>query len=234
MVKRENMLPFDNRDEAGRFLASRLQRYAGRDDVTVLGLPRGGLPVAAPVAELLHAPLDVFLVLKLGVPGHEELAMGAIAENGQRVLNEDIVSHLSLRPEQIDQVVARERQELQRRGVHYRGDRPPAAVQNRIVILVDDGLATGASMRVAVQAVRQDSPARIVVAVPVAPPDACALLRNVADDVECGYTPASFMSVGSWYRDFHQVSDEEVRQVLAAHRAKPRRDAPRHESRREP
>jgi putative phosphoribosyl transferase len=206
---------FRNRREAGAQLAERLRRYAGRDDVVVVGLPRGGIPVAFEIARGLGAPLDVFLVRKLGVPGHEELAVGAIATGGVRVVNRRLVEHLGLTPEVIDAIAARERRELERRRRAYRDDRPPPDLTGRTVILVDDGLATGSTMWAAVQAVREQHPARVVVAVPVGAPDTCAALGEVADEVVCLRTPEPFGSVGGWYEDFEQTSDEEVRELLA-------------------
>jgi putative phosphoribosyl transferase len=206
---------FRDRREAAALLAERLRRYAGRDDVVVLGLPRGGVPVAFEIARGLGAPLDVFLVRKLGVPGHEELALGAIATGGVRVVNRRVVEHLGLTPEVIDAIAAREWRELERRQRAYRDDRPPPDLTGRTVILVDDGLATGSTMWAAVQAVREERPARVVVAVPVAAPDTCAAFGEVADEVVCLLTPEPFGSVGAWYEDFAQTSDEEVRELLA-------------------
>jgi erythromycin esterase-like protein/predicted phosphoribosyltransferase len=205
---------FRNRAEAGRLLAERLRTYAGRDDVIVLGLPRGGIPVAYEIAAALNAPLDVFVVRKLGVPGHEELALGAIASGGTRVFNREVVESLSIPPELIEAVNAREMAELQRREREYRGQRPPPELRGRTVILVDDGLATGSTMWAAVRAVRQEGAARIVVAVPVAVPDVCDALRAEADEVVCLMTPMPFGAVGVWYEDFSQTTDEEVRELL--------------------
>jgi predicted phosphoribosyltransferase len=181
----------------------------------VLALPRGGVPVAYEVAAALHAPLDVFLVRKLGVPGHEEYAMGAIASGGVRVLNEEVVQGLGIPRFRIEAAAAREEQELARRERAYRGDRPPPEVRGRTVILVDDGLATGASMRAAVMALRRLQPARIVVAVPTAAPETCEQMRGLADEVVCATTPEPFRAVGLWYEDFPQTSDEEVGALLA-------------------
>jgi putative phosphoribosyl transferase len=206
---------FRDRREAAALLAERLRRYAGRDDVVVLGLPRGGVPVAFEIARGLGAPLDVFLVRKLGVPGHEELALGAIATGGVRVVNRRVVEHLGLTPEVIDAIAAREWRELERRQRAYRDDRPPPDLTGRTVVLVDDGLATGSTMWAAVQAVREERPARVVVAVPVGAPDTCAAFWEVADEVVCLLTPEPFGSVGAWYEDFAQTSDEEVRELLA-------------------
>jgi putative phosphoribosyl transferase len=205
---------FRDRTEAGRVLAEQLSAYADRPDVIVLALPRGGVPVGYEVAQALHAPLDVFLVRKLGVPGHEELAMGAVATGGVRVLNEQVVRALHI-PEQVIDAVARwELEELARRERLYRGDRPPPEVRGRTVILVDDGLATGATMLAAVRALRQQQPARIVVAVPIASRDTCELLRDEVDDVICAATPDPFYAVGLWYENFEQLTDEEVRELL--------------------
>jgi putative phosphoribosyl transferase len=201
---------FKNRVTAGRFLASKLSKYADRADVLVLALPRGGVPVAFEVARSLHAPLDLFLVRKLGMPGQEELAMGAIASGGVRVLNEDVVRALHIPDEVIDAVAAQEGHELARRAQAYRGDRPPPAVRDRIVILIDDGLATGSTMRAAVAALRKQGPARVVVAVPVGAAETCAELGGEADEVVCGRTPTPFYAVGQWYSDFAQTTDEEV------------------------
>jgi predicted phosphoribosyltransferase len=196
-------------------LAVRLAGYAKRPDVIVLALPRGGVPVAYEVAQALDAPLDVFLVRKLGVPGHEEFALGAIASGGVRVINQDAVRGLRIPPATIDAIAAREQQELERRERLYRGDRPAPDVRGRTVILVDDGLATGATMSAAVQALRQQGAGRIVVAVPIAPSDTCDQLREVVDDIVCAVTPAPFHAVGLWYEDFSQTTDDEVRDLLA-------------------
>lgn len=207
-------IPFRDRAEAGRFLATKLSAYAHRPDVIVLALPRGGVPVAFEVAEALRAPLDVFLVRKLGVPGYEELAMGAIATGGVRVLNEDVIRSLKISSRDIDAVAEQEQRELERRERLYRGGRQAPDVRGRTVILVDDGLATGSSMYAAVRALRMQEPARIVVAVPVAPPSTCEELRREADEVVCAATPEPFYAVGLWYEDFSQVSDEEIRNLL--------------------
>ncbi len=206
---------YSHRRHAGQELARALASYAGRVDVVVLGLPRGGLPVAAEVARGLNAPLDVFLVRKLGVPGQEELAFGAIAEGGARVLNTDIVNAAGLTPAAIDRIEARERGELARRQTLYRGDRPAPSVRDRVVILVDDGLATGATMDAAVMALRSRSPSSIVVAVPVGARETCNRLARVADRVVCVATPDPFDAVGRWYDDFSQTTDDEVRALLA-------------------
>src|SRR6266478_3871520 len=206
---------FRDRREAGRLLATKLAAYANRPDVIVLALPRGGVPVAYEVARALNAPLDIFLVRKLGVPGYEELAMGAIATGGVRVLNDQLVGGLRIPDYIVDEVAASEQQELARRERLYRGDRPTPDVRGRTVILVDDGLATGATMLAAVKALRQQQPARIVVAVPTASPETCEQLRAEVDDVICAITPEPFHAVGLWYEDFSQTTDEEVRDLLA-------------------
>jgi predicted phosphoribosyltransferase len=206
---------FANRREAGRILASLLMKYADRDDVLVLALPRGGVPVGFEVAQALRAPLDVFIVRKLGVPGHDELAMGAIATGGVRVLNDDVVISLELEPEVIDAVAAREEKELARRERIYRGARPAPDVRGRTVIVVDDGLATGSTMRAAVAALRKQGPARIVVAVPVAAPETCEEFRTEVDEAVCAATPRMFNGVGRWYEDFSQTTDDEVHELLA-------------------
>jgi predicted phosphoribosyltransferase len=207
---------FRNRTDAGRRLAEKLAAYANRPDVLVLGLPRGGVPVGFEVARALGAPLDVFPVRKLGVPGYEELAMGAVATGGVRVLNDEIVGGLGISEHEIDAAVARELEELARREQLFRGDRLPPDIEGRTVILVDDGLATGATMRAAIQALRQQHPAYIVVAVPTASPDTCEALKAEADDVICAMTPEPFFAVGHWYEDFTQTTDEEVRDFLLA------------------
>ena len=206
---------FRNRTDAGRQLAEKLAAYTDRPDVLVLALPRGGVPVGYEVARALGAPFDVFLVRKLGVPGYEELAMGAVASGGVRVLNDEIVRGLGISEHEIDAAAARELQELARRERLYRGDRPPPDVAGRTVILVDDGLATGATMRAAVAALRQRQPARIVIAVPTASPDTCEALKAEADDVVCAMTPEPFFAVGHWYEDFTQTTDDEVGELLA-------------------
>jgi putative phosphoribosyl transferase len=205
---------FRDRTDAGRQLAGRLRRYAGREDVIVLALPRGGVPVAFEVASELRAPLDVFLVRKLGLPGREELAMGAIASGGARVINEEVVRELDVPEEVIDRVSEEEMAELRRRERAYRDDRPPPDVAGHIVILVDDGLATGSTMRAGVAALRELGPGRIVVAVPVGADTTCAALREEADEVVCAFRPEPFIAVGRWYDDFSQTSDEEVRELL--------------------
>jgi predicted phosphoribosyltransferase len=205
---------FRDRTDAGRALARRLRPYANRPDVLVLALPRGGVPVAYEVARALGAPLDVFLVRKLGVPGQEELAMGAIATGGTRVLNDEVVGALQIPDEVIDSVAEAEWRELERRGRAYRGDRPLPEVRGRTVILIDDGLATGTTMRAAVAALRRQGPKRIVVAVPVAAVSSCEEFRDLVDDVLCVQTPEPFYAVGSWYEDFSQTSDAEVHALL--------------------
>ncbi|SRR5579875_1964315 len=206
---------FRDRREAGRVLAEKLASYANRSDVLVLALPRGGVPVAYEVAQALHVPLDVFLVRKLGLPGQEELAMGAIASGGTRVLNEEVVSKLNVPQEVIDTVAVEEQHELRRRERDYRDDRPFPNVHSRTILLVDDGLATGSTMRAAVAALRQQGPARIVVAVPVGAPETCAELQHEADEAVCAQTPQPFYAVGAWYDNFSQTTDEEVRELLA-------------------
>jgi len=206
--------PFQDRAEAGRVLAGELSDYANRPDVLVLALPRGGVPVAFEVARALRVPLDVFLVRKLGVPGHEELAMGAIASGGVRVLNREVVSNLRIPDKVIDTVAAREVRELRRREHDYRDDRPSFDVGGRTVILIDDGLATGSTMRSAVVALRRQGPSRLVVAVPIAAPSTCEEFRDEVDEVICARTPDPFYAVGVWYEDFSQTTDAEVRDLL--------------------
>jgi predicted phosphoribosyltransferase len=209
------MMPFDNRRQAGRELARRLGRFADRADVVVLGLPRGGVPVAAEVARALRSPLDVLVVRKLGVPGHEELAMGAVASGGGRVLNASIVRDLGLGEDVVERVEQQERDELERRERLFRGARPSPDLRGKTVVLVDDGIATGATMRSAVATLRNGPVERVVVATPVAAPDAAQMLRHEADEVHCLGTPGDFLAVGRWYRDFPQTSDAEVRELLA-------------------
>lgn len=208
------MAEFRDRKDAGRKLAQKLSHYAGHPDVTVFALPRGGVPVAYEVAIVLNVPLDVFIVRKLGLPGREELAIGAIASGGVRVLNNDIVRILDVPEEVINIVIRRELEELQRREHNYRGNRPAPDVRNHTVILIDDGLATGASMRAAVIGVRAQHPARIVVAVPTAAREVCEAFEFEVDEVVCVMTPEPFQGVGRWYEQFSQVSDEEVRNLL--------------------
>lgn len=217
-VDQDGSRQFADRRAAGRELASRLPGYSGRRDVVVLALPRGGVPVAYEIARALDAPMDVFLVRKLGLPDNPELAMGAIASGGVRVLNDDVVGWYRVPAHVIDRVASREAIELDRRERAYREGRPPAELQGRIVLLVDDGLATGSSMKAAVQAVRQRKPARVVVAVPVGAPDTCLELEAFADEVVCARRPEPFSAVGRWYRDFSQTTDDEVRALLRAAR----------------
>jgi putative phosphoribosyl transferase len=214
---------FRDRTEAGKLLAAKLGRYASRTDVLVLALPRGGVPVAFEVARALNAPLDLFLVRKLGVPGHEELAMGAIASGGGRVLNDEVVEHLRISDELINAVVAEEELELERRERAYRGERPMPAVDGRTVILIDDGVATGSTMRAAVAALRQKSPAHLVVAVPTAAASTASELRAEVDDFVAVIEPEEFFAVGQWYENFSQTTDAEVRALLerAAQRPRP-------------
>ncbi|MBV8430100.1 MAG: phosphoribosyltransferase [Solirubrobacterales bacterium] len=216
---------FADRRDGGRHLAGHLTAYAGRDDVVVLGLPRGGVPVAGEVANALEAPLDVFVVRKLGVPGHEELAMGAIASGAVRVLNEDVVAATRVPEEEVERVTERELETLTAQEHAYRGERSPVDVRDRIAIVVDDGLATGATMRAAVTALRQRGARRIVVAVPTAPRETCRALRRMVDEVVCATTPDPFMAVGLWYANFAPVSDDQVRELLgswaaSSHRAR--------------
>ena len=205
---------FANRTAAGQQLADRLQQYAGRADVLVLALPRGGVPVGFEIARTLRVPLDVFLVRKLGVPDHRELAMGAIASGGIRVINQDIVQALGIPDDAIESVATEEEEELERRQQAYRDDRPPPDLLGKTVILVDDGLATGSTMRAAVAAVRQQTPARIVVALPVGALASVEELRDEVDEVVCLLTPEPFHAVGGWYQDFSQTTDEEIRALL--------------------
>jgi predicted phosphoribosyltransferase len=207
---------FRDRAEAGEVLAAQLGHYGGRDDVLVLALPRGGVPVAARVAAALEAPLDLFVVRKLGVPGHEELAMGAIASGGVTVRNEEVVGRLGLGEADLRRVAEAEERELARRERSYRQDRPPPNLAGRVVILVDDGLATGSTMRAAVAAARRLGPGRVVVAVPTAPAATCQRLREEADEVVCTSNPRPFRAVGFSYRSFPQTSDQEVRDLLQA------------------
>jgi predicted phosphoribosyltransferase len=210
------MRVFANRLDAGRELAKRLHHLKGRPDVLVLGLPRGGVPVADEVARALQAPLDVFLVRKLGVPGHEELAMGAIAEGGIQVLDQRLIDDLGVPSHLVEHITLRERQELDRRDVEYRGSRPRPTIAGRTVIVVDDGLATGATMEAAVRALRHLGPTAVVVAAPVGARETCVRLRAYADEVICAETPRDFGAVGQWYLDFSQTTDDEVRALISA------------------
>lgn len=206
---------FQDRADAGQQVAEKLTAYRGRSDVVVLGLPRGGVPVAYGVAKALNAPLDVFLVRKLGLPGHEELAMGALASGGVRVLNKEVIDSLRIPNDVIDAVAEREQQELERRERAYRDERPALPLHDQITILVDDGLATGSSMAAAVAALRAQSPAQIIAAVPVAAAEACEVFQNKVDQMLCLEQPQPFFSVGLWYSDFAQVRDDEVHDLLA-------------------
>jgi putative phosphoribosyl transferase len=211
---RPPFMRFQNRTDAGSYLAPLLSEYANRPDVLVLALPRGGVPVAFEVAKALDAELDIFLVRKLGLPGHEELAMGAIASGGMRVMNDQVMEMVRIPAHLIEAVAEREGRELERREREYRGDRPFPDVAGKIVILVDDGLATGSTMRAAARALRQRGPERIVVAVPVAARETCDSIRGEVDEVVCAATPEPFSAVGLWYEDFSQTTDEEVRYLL--------------------
>lgn len=211
----QNERPFSDRREAGRELAALLPPI-GSDDVVVLALPRGGVPVAYEIARALGAPLDVFLVRKLGTPGHPELAMGAIASGGIRVLNDEVVQYLNIPAELIDAIAEREQAELERREAAYRRGGPMPPLKNRTIILVDDGLATGSTMKAAVEAVKQEQPARVIVAVPVGAPETCRALTHIADEVICARMPSPFSAVGQWYRDFTQTTDDEVTELLSA------------------
>jgi putative phosphoribosyl transferase len=213
------LVQFQDRAEAGRVLANRLTKYAGSPDVVVLALPRGGVPVGFQVARSLQAPLDVLSVRKLGVPGREELAMGAIASDGTRVVNRRVVRELGIAEDKLQAVAAAEQQELERRERTYRDQRPPPELTGKMVIVVDDGLATGATMRAAVAAIRRRQPARVVVAVPVAAAPTCQALEQAADEVICASKPALFVAVGQAYRNFAQTTDAEVRALLDAARA---------------
>lgn len=206
---------FRDRAEAGRLLAEKLRAYERHPDAIVLALPRGGVPVAYEVATSLHLPLDIFVVRKLGVPGYQELAMGAIASGGIRVLNEDVLRALPDAAAMVAEVTTQETRELERRERDYRGDRRPPEVSGRIVILIDDGLATGATMLAAIAALRKKAPAKIVVAVPVCPPETCGEIERVADEMVILLAPDWFRGVGQFYEDFGQTSDEEVRDLLA-------------------
>ena len=219
-VDQAERVRFRDRAEAGRALARALSHYAGRDDVVVLALPRGGVPVGHEVAKQLGAPLDVFLVRKLGVPGHEELAMGAIASGGVLVLDEGVLRWLGISEQQLQKTLAKELDQLRRREAAYRDGRRLPDLKGKTVILVDDGLATGASMQAAARAVRRHEPARIVIAVPVASRATCDKFRDEVDDVVCAITPVPFHAVGNWYEDFSQTTDDEVRELLALNAAR--------------
>jgi putative phosphoribosyl transferase len=219
------MTRFEDRFDAGKFLAGQLQHHAGNPNVVVLALPRGGVPVGFEIALAIAAPLDVFVVRKLGAPGYEELAMGAIATGGVRVFNEEVIQHLGVSQSWIEATIREQEEELRRREEAYRGDRPPAELQGHTVILVDDGLATGASMRAAVRALRQRQPTAITVAVPIGSRDTCDQFRPEVEEVVCARTPEPFHAVGAWYHDFTQTTDDEVRELLdrAAHERRVRR-----------
>ncbi len=206
---------FRDRTQAGRELAARLTLYANRSDALVLALPRGGVPVAYEIAKALNLPLDICLVRKLGVPGHKELAMGAIASGGVRVLNYDVISWLAIADKTLEHVAARELRELQRRDRAYRGDRPQPEIRDRTIILVDDGLATGATMRAALRVLQQQHPKAIVIAIPVAPRSGCQALETEVDKLVCLATPEPFYAIGLWYENFAQTTDEQVRNLLA-------------------
>lgn len=223
----EGLGPFPDREAAGRRLAAELAAYAGRPDVVVLGLPRGGIPVAREVADALDAPLDVLLVRKLGAPFQPELALGAVASGGVRVLNEELFGRIRIPEEVLEEVTGRERRELERRERAYRGSREPLPVAGRTVILVDDGVATGSTLRAALRSLRAREPARVVLAVPVGPPESIEALEEEADEVVCLLTPEAFFGVGQWYVEFPQLSDEEVARLLGAPRATSDREARR-------
>jgi len=208
------MFRFKDRIQAGQYLADRLADYAGMPHTVVLGLPRGGVVVAYEVSQKLDLPLDIFLVRKLGVPGYEELAMGAIASGGVRVMNEDVMQQINISESDLEAVIKREETELKRRERAYRNGRPPLDIQNAAVILIDDGLATGATMRAAVAALQKQNPRRLIIAVPVAAPETCKEFKPLVDDIVCAITPSPFYAVGAWYENFSQTTDEEVRQLL--------------------
>ncbi len=204
---------FEDREEAGRLIGGMLEKYGG-EDVILLGLPRGGVPVAYAAAKVIDAPMDIFQVRKLGTPGHEELAMGAIASGGVKVLNDEVLRSINVSDEEIESVARKEQEELERRDQKYRGDRPMPRIEGRTVILVDDGLATGSSMRAVVKAIKTLNPAKIVVAVPVAAPEVCEQFTQIVDEVICVRTPTPFQAVGLWYENFGQTTDEEVTEIL--------------------
>lgn len=210
---------FKDRHEAGRALAAHLRHYAGTADLQVLALPRGGVPVGYEIARELKAPLDLFLVRKLGVPGHEEYAMGAIAAGGIRIVDESVVRALSISEDQIATVASQEQQELERRDREYRAGLPELEIEGRTIVLVDDGLATGSTMRAAAAAVRAQNPKKLIVAVPVAAPETCDALRSEVDEIICVRTPDPFHAVSLWYEAFPQTTDDEVRELLARSRA---------------
>ena len=210
---------FRDRRDAGQRLAERLQTYAGRNDTIVLGLPRGGVPVAYEVARALELPLDVFVVRKLGLPWHQELAMGALASGGVRLINQHLIRQLGVSESEVERITRQEQQELERRELRFRGSRAFPDLKGKTVLLIDDGLATGASMRVAVTALRQEGAKRVVVGVPVASPDTCDSFRDITDDIVCVVTPEPFHAVGLWYEDFGQTTDEEVHDLLDRGRA---------------
>lgn len=214
-------IQFEDRQEAGKFLAPKLVDYANRDDVLILALPRGGVPVAYEVALALNLPMDVFIVRKLGIPGHEEMAMGAIASGNIHVINHTLINEMGISEKAIKEKIATEQRELDRREHEYRDNRPPPTIAGKTVILVDDGLATGASMWAAVLAVRQQYPASVIVAVPTASPETCRAFQDIVDDIVCAFTPEPFLAVGLWYKDFSQVSDDEVRTLLQQAAQKP-------------
>ncbi|SEO37946.1 phosphoribosyltransferase [Nitrosovibrio sp. Nv6] len=205
---------FADRAEAGKMLAEALSAYAGRTDVLVLALPRGGVPVAYEVAKMLAAPMDLWLVRKLGVPGQEELAMGAMAGKDTRILNQEIINILNIDQAAIDAAVAREQKELERRNRHYRQGRPPPDIEGKTIIIIDDGLATGATMRAAIASLRHMGAKRIIAAVPVGAASTCSKVQKEADELVCLFTPEPFYGVGQWYSDFSQTSDEEVLALL--------------------
>lgn len=210
---------FQDRCEAGQFLATKLTHHAGDPSLVVLALPRGGVPVAYEVAKVLKAPLDIFLIRKLGVPGYEELSMGAVASGGLKIFNHEVIQHLGISEKIVEAITREKQQELEHRELIYRGKREPVALEGRTVILVDDGLALGASMRAAVHALRIKQPKSIIAAVPIGSADTCNQIRSEADEVVCGMAPDPFYSVGAWYSDFIQITDEEINHLLnhAAH-----------------